>query len=86
MTAQAQEMIVLRPGASSGQNSLCPQCGSEVSRSPLYPHGRDSGGAIRKARICPKQGISFGLASDGSWSIPVAPLNINRTSANQRRA
>jgi hypothetical protein len=58
------------------QNSLCPMCGSELRGSKDYPHGRDSGNAIRKARICHKQGLCFGLASDGSWSISLAPLNI----------
>lgn len=68
------------------ENPLCPQCGSDLLRSSLYPHGRDSGGAVRKARTCQKDELYFGQASDGSWSISVAPLNINHTSASQPRA
>ena len=67
------------------ENPLCPECGSDLHRSPLYPHGCDLGGAVRRARMCQNDDLYFGLASDGSWSISVTPLNINHTSANQHR-
>ena len=85
-TLAASQPLRLQTGDAMNDNAICPQCGSELLRSPLYPHGSDSGGAIRKARICNKQGLSFGQASDGSWSISVAPLNINHTSVSQGRA
>jgi hypothetical protein len=66
-------------------NPLCPECGSDLLRSSRYPHGRDSGGAVRKARMCQKDDLYFGQASDGSWSISVTPLNINHTSARQHQ-
>jgi hypothetical protein len=68
------------------ENPLRPECGSDLLRSPLYPHGRDSGAAVRKARMCQWDDLYFGQASDGSWSISVTPLNINHASVSQRRA
>jgi hypothetical protein len=65
--------------------SLCPECGDELHLSALYPHGRDSGGAIRKAKICLEQRLSFGLASDGTWSVPVVPVNLNDSSVSHQR-
>jgi hypothetical protein len=67
------------------ENPLCPQCGSDLLRSPLYPHSCDSGGAVRKARMCQEDDLYFGQASDGSWSISVIRLNINHTSVSQHR-
>jgi hypothetical protein len=64
---------------------LCPECGDELHLSALYPHGRDSGGAIRKAKVCLEQNLSFGLASDGTWSIPVVPINLNDHVAGPQR-
>jgi hypothetical protein len=67
-------------------NAFCPQCGSDLLRSALYPHGRDADGAIRKTMMCQEDDLYFGLASDGSWSISVAPLNINHTLVGLGRA
>ncbi len=63
-------------------DARCPQCGSDLLRSPLYPHGCDSGGAVRKARMCHEDDLYFGRASDGSWSISVTPLNVNDTAVS----
>jgi hypothetical protein len=67
-------------------NPLCPRCGSNLLRSSNYPHGRDSDGAIRKARMCQKDDLYFGQAFDGSWSVSVEPLNINRTLVGRSRS
>jgi hypothetical protein len=67
-------------------NALCPRCGSDLLRSPSYPHGRDFDGAIRKARLCHKDNLYWGQAFDGSWSVPVEPLNMNHTVVSRRRS
>jgi hypothetical protein len=63
----------------------CPWCGSDLLRSSNYPHGRDSDGAIRKARMCQKHDLYFAQAFDGSWSVSVEPLNINQTLVSRKR-
>jgi hypothetical protein len=55
---------------------FCPDCGGELRRSKLYPHGTDPDGVVRKAMVCEEQELSFGLASDGTWSIAVTPFNL----------
>jgi hypothetical protein len=65
-------------------NALCPRCGSVLLRSALYPHGRDPDGAIRKARVCQKDDLYFGQMADGSWSLSVVPLNMNKISVSHR--
>jgi hypothetical protein len=65
--------------------ALCPRCGSDLLRSPNYPHGLDSDGAIRKARMCQRDDLYFGQAFDGSWSVSVEPLNINHTLVSRSR-
>jgi hypothetical protein len=67
-------------------NALCPRCGDNLLRSSDYPHGRDSDGAIRKARMCPNDDLYFGQAFDGSWSVPVEPVNINQTLVGRSRS
>jgi hypothetical protein len=81
-------MTVPNSEATVGPNdqSHCPQCGGELHMSALYPHGRDSGGAIRKAKVCLEEDLSFGLTSDGAWSIPLVPINLNESSASHRRS
>jgi hypothetical protein len=69
---------------SSRKSSRSPLA-ENLLRSDLYPHGRDVGGAIRKAMTCPKDDLYFGLALDDSWSIPVAPLNIKHTLVSRGR-
>jgi hypothetical protein len=66
--------------------SLCPRCGGELLRSSNFPHGRDSDGAIRKARMCQRDDLYFGQASDGSWSVSVAPVNINHLLVSRSRS
>lgn len=67
-------------------DTLCPRCGGDLLRSSNYPHGRDPDGAIRKARMCQNDDLYFGQAFDGSWSVSVEPLNMNRTLVSRSRS
>lgn len=42
---------------------MCPQCGGDLRRYKLNPHGEDVDGVIYVARICSDQGLMFGRAS-----------------------
>jgi hypothetical protein len=56
---------------------MCPRCGGDLRRSGVYPHGADADGVVYMARFCRTQALMFGRAPDGSWTIPVTPLNVN---------
>jgi hypothetical protein len=58
-------------------NPTCPQCGGDLRRSRLVPHGEDADGVVYMARLCRAQGLMFGRAVDGSWTIPVSGINFN---------
>jgi hypothetical protein len=56
---------------------MCPRCGAELRRSPLLPHGEDLDGVVYMARFCRDEGMMFGRATDGSWSVPVTGIDFN---------
>jgi hypothetical protein len=55
-------------------DSACAQCGGELRRSRLLPHGEDVDGIVYLARFCQDEGLMFGRAVDGSWSVPVTGM------------
>jgi hypothetical protein len=56
---------------------MCPHCGGDLRRSRLLPHGEDAEGAVYMARFCRTEGLMFGRAVDGSWSVPVTGIDFN---------
>jgi hypothetical protein len=40
----------------------------------MYPQGTSADGAIHVAKTCRMEGLWFGKAPDGSWTIPLTPL------------
>jgi hypothetical protein len=54
---------------------MCPQCGGDLRRVRLLPHGADADGVVYMARVCKSQELFFGRSADGSWSIPVTPMH-----------
>jgi hypothetical protein len=56
---------------------MCPQCGGDLRRSRLLPHGEDADGAVYMARFCRTEGLMFGRAVDGTWSVPVTGTRFN---------
>jgi hypothetical protein len=54
---------------------MCPQCGGDLRRSRLLPHGEDVYGVVYMARFCRDQGLMWGRAADGSWTVPVSGIN-----------
>jgi len=40
----------------------------------MNPQGTDAAGVIYQAKFCGDQGLLFGKASDGSWTVPLTPL------------
>ncbi len=56
---------------------MCPHCRGDLLRSRIYPHGSDTDGVVYMARVCRNEGMWFGRAVDGSWSVSVLPLNMN---------
>ena len=56
---------------------MCPRCGGELRRSSLLPHGEDMNGVVYVARFCRDEGMMFGRATDGSWSVPVNGIDFN---------
>jgi hypothetical protein len=39
----------------------------------MYPEGISADGALYPAKTCRTEGLWFGRATDGSWSIPITP-------------
>jgi hypothetical protein len=39
----------------------------------MYPEGISDGGTTLPAKTCRHEGLWFGRAADGSWSIPLTP-------------
>jgi hypothetical protein len=77
--AQALQLFRLqgRTLSFSTVDPLCPRCGGELRRSPLLPHGEDLNGVVYMARFCRDEGMMFGRATDGSWSVPVTGIDFN---------
>jgi hypothetical protein len=40
----------------------------------MNPQGTDAAGVIYQAKFCGDQGLLFGQAADGSWTVPLRPL------------
>ena len=53
----------------------CPRCGRELLSSKMYPQGTAADGTIHAAKTCRMEGLWFGKAPDGSWTIPLTPVN-----------
>ena len=52
----------------------CPQCGRELLSSKMYQEGTAADGTLHPAKTCRTEGLWFGRATDGSWSIPLTPV------------
>jgi hypothetical protein len=53
----------------------CPRCGKDLLSSKVYPRGTSAEGVYYVAKACRNQGLWFGKAPDGSWTVPLRPLN-----------
>jgi hypothetical protein len=56
---------------------MCPQCGGDLRRVRLFPHGADEDGVVYMARICRTQSLYWGRSTDGTWSVPVTPMHFH---------
>jgi hypothetical protein len=54
---------------------MCPQCGGDLRRSRLLPRGEGADGAVYMARFCRSEGLMFGRAMDGTWTVPVTGMD-----------
>jgi hypothetical protein len=41
----------------------------------MYPEGTSADGATHQAKTCRAEGLWFGRATDGAWSIPLTPVS-----------
>ncbi len=40
----------------------------------MYPQGEAGDGTVLAAKACRMEGLWFGKAPDGSWTVPLTPL------------